>query len=306
MPAPNPSHPTQATAGSAQPSLSKSDTTARAANGTSASTASHNGALERRVRRAAVAGSFYSGDRDTLKADVETLLAAATSRHLPGLRALICPHAGYQYSGPIAASGYKLLMGHGFERVVLLGPSHRVAFEGVALPDADALETPLGPIDLDAEARTALLGEPFRVDAAPHAKEHSLEVQLPFLQLTLGRFSVVPLVFGDVDSGAVEKRLESLVDKKTLFIASSDLSHYYPYAAAKVLDHATVQAILALDTEAMKTREACGKGPILALMQLAQSRHWKPTLIDQRNSGDTAGDRSRVVGYASIAFTETR
>jgi AmmeMemoRadiSam system protein B len=251
-----------------------------------------------------VAGAFYPADRDVLGDEVKRLLAAAAQHELRGLRALISPHAGYRYSGPTAAIGYKPLLTQHFEHVVLLGPSHRVAFEGVALPDADAFLTPLGAVEIDVRARAQLLSTPFRVDATPHAREHSLEVQLPFLQLTLGRFSILPLVLGDADPAVVARRVAALVDESTLVIASSDLSHYYDYPTAEALDQVTVQAILALDIHRMQSREACGRTPILALMHLARARHWKPILLDRRNSGDTAGDRSRVVGYASIAFTD--
>jgi AmmeMemoRadiSam system protein B len=220
------------------------------------------------------------------------------------LRALISPHAGYRYSGPVAASGFKQLAGRKFERVVVMAPSHRVAFRGVAVADVDAFHTPLGKIRINAEARTLTQEPPFILDSAPHASEHALEVQLPFLQRTIGDFELVPLVFGDVDEVGLAPRLAKLADARTFFVASSDLSHYYAYEQAKALDEETVQAILRLDIEAVKQREACGKGPILALLQLVRARGWKARLLDLRNSGDTSGDRSRVVGYASIALLD--
>lgn len=258
-----------------------------------------------RVHEPAVAGSFYPADPDTLRRQVGDLLEVVNGRNLKGLRALVSPHAGYRYSGPIAASGYKQITSLGFERVVIFAPSHRVAFSGVALPDADAMRTPLGAIPISAEGKALAGHAPFVIDSAPHAKEHSLEVQLPFLQVMLERFELVPLVFGEVAPSDVASGVSPLVNDRTLVVASSDLSHYYPYEQAKVLDQGTVNAILSMDPAAIERREACGKVPILALVHLARVRHWRPILIDYRNSGDTSGDRSRVVGYAAIAFVDT-
>jgi AmmeMemoRadiSam system protein B/AmmeMemoRadiSam system protein A len=234
---------------------------------------------------------------------VDGLLAEAKARNIQGLRALVCPHAGYRYSGPIAASGFKQLAGQKFERVVVMAPSHHVRFNGVAIPDVDALRTPIGKIPMSAVARQLATARPFIIDSAPHAKEHALEVELPFLQRVLSHFELVPLVFGEVDEARVAQRLNALVDADTFFVASSDLSHYFPYEKAKELDKVTVDAILKLDVEAMASQgQACGKSPVLALMHLARLRGWKTALLDYRNSGDTAGDRSRVVGYSAIAF----
>jgi MEMO1 family protein len=257
-----------------------------------------------RVREPAVAGTFYPSEPGELRRKVEELLGQATLRNLRGLRALISPHAGYRYSGPIAASGFRQLTGLKFERVVIFAPSHHVAFRGVAIPEADAMRTPIGKLRLSPDAKTLGLHAPFLIDAAPHAKEHSLEVELPFLQVVLGGFEIVPLVFGTVDEADVARQVAALADARTLFVASSDLSHYYPYEQAKALDEATVQAILRLDIEGIGRGQACGKSPVLALAHLARSLSWRPILLDQRNSGDTAGDRSRVVGYVSIAFTD--
>ena len=207
-------------------------------------------------------------------------------------------------SGPVAATGYRQVVGLDIDRVVVMAPSHHVAFRGVAIPDADAFRTPLGIIPVSAAARQLTASSPFVVDSAPHAQEHSLEVQLPFLQRTLKQFELVPLVFGKVDEQQVAERLKGLVSPKTLFVASSDLSHYYPYAEAKKLDQFTVDAIVRMDLEALASAQACGHSPILALVHLARALGWKAQLLDYRNSGDTAGDRSRVVGYASIAFTD--
>jgi AmmeMemoRadiSam system protein B/AmmeMemoRadiSam system protein A len=259
-----------------------------------------------RVREPAVAGSFYPDDPAVLKKQVEGFMAHAQPQGLHGLRALVSPHAGYRYSGPVAASGFRQVVGSKFERVVILSPSHRVAFRGVAIPDADSFRTPLGKVAVSPAVKDLAGHLPFVVDSRPHAEEHALEVQLPFLQLALERFELVPLVFGDTDPEAVARQLAPLADEKTLFVASSDLSHYYPYETARALDSSTVQSIVEMNIDSMKDREACGKGPILTLMHLARARGWKPVLLDHRNSGDTSGDHSRVVGYASIAWTGTR
>ena len=266
-----------------------------------------------RVRQPAVAGSFYPSDPQVLGTTIDGLLAQAKSRNLKGLRALVSPHAGYQYSGPVAASGFKQLAGLAFERVVIMAPSHHVLFAGVAVPDVDVLRTPLGDIAVSSWARELGRENPwssdhssasFIIDSAPHAREHALEVQLPFLQRVLKHFEVVPLVFGEVDEQLVARKVSAGLDSRTLVIASSDLSHYHPYEEAAMLDSATVQAILRLDATALAQREACGRSPIIALVHIARERGWKTELLDARNSGDTAGDRSRVVGYASVAFLE--
>ena len=257
-----------------------------------------------RIREPAVAGVFYSAESDALRNDVDTLLAQVAPRDLHGLRALISPHAGYRYSGAVAASGFKQLVGRNFGRVIVLAPSHRVAFRGVAVPDVEFLRTPLGVIPVSPAARELLRTPPFVLDSRPHEQEHSLEVQLPFLQRTLESFELVPLIYGDVDNAGLATNLNELMDDRTFVIASSDLSHYYPYQRAKVVDEATVQSILRLDIDGIKQGEACGMGPIVTLVRLAKLRGWKAQLLDLRNSGDTAGDRSRVVGYTSIALVD--
>jgi hypothetical protein len=262
--------------------------------------------MPQRVREPAVAGGFYPDDPNVLRAQVDDLLAHASSRNIHGLRALVCPHAGYRYSGPIAASGFKQLSGLKFERVVVMAPSHHVPFAGVAVPDVDAFRTPIGIIPVSPLAVKLAAQRPFLVDSAPHAREHALEVELPFLQRVLDRFELIPLVFGEVDEAEVARQLNTLVDARTFFVASSDLSHYYPYERAQQLDRATVDAILSLDVKGLVNGQACGKSPVLALVHLARLRGWKTQLLDYRNSGDTAGDRSRVVGYAAIAFFDPR
>jgi hypothetical protein len=283
----------------------------------------------KKFREASVAGLFYPKDAEKLGAALDGYLEKAQPKISGRLRGLVCPHAGYEYSGPVAAFGYKLLKGSGFKTVLLMAPSHYAEFEGVALPGEDAFRTPLGVVRVPPTIVALAKTPPFAVNPpsqvhtpgwarqsplrlapgdqeTPHTWEHSEEVQIPFLQRTLKDFVLVPMVFGQTDEAAAAKGLLPLLDDQTLVIASSDLSHYYPYDAAKRLDEACVEAILALDTDRMRRQEACGKSPILALMHLAKAKGWRPVLLDYRNSGDTAGDKSRVVGYAAIAFVDTQ
>ena len=261
------------------------------------------------VRRAAVAGMFYPEAPTALAADVRAHLARAAHpiAHVTAPKAVIVPHAGYIYSGAIAAFAYaRLTASHALiRRVVLLGPAHRVALRGLALPSARAFATPLGTVDVEREAAAVALtlGQVCESDAA-HAFEHSLEVQLPFLQTILGEFAIVPFVVGDATSEEVAAVIELLWGgPETLIVVSSDLSHYHRYAEARTIDRATADAILAL-SEALNHEQACGATPINGLNLAARRHGLRPELLDLRNSGDTAGDKSRVVGYASLAFTE--
>jgi len=260
------------------------------------------------VRPAAVAGRFYPAQRAALVAEVDACLegvpCAAVAARAP--KAVIVPHAGYVYSGPVAAHAYAQLapLRGRIRRVVLLGPTHRVAVRGLAAPSVAAFETPLGrvPIDRDALARIADLPQVVTSDAA-HAHEHALEVQLPFLQSVLGNgFALVPLAVGDAGADDVAEVLERLWGgDETLVVVSSDLSHYLPYAEAAAVDRAAVDRILALDA-ALDHEAACGATPINGLLRVARRHALVPRLLDLRNSGDTAGDRSRVVGYCAVAF----
>jgi len=259
------------------------------------------------IRPPAVAGAFYPGDREQLAKDLEQLLRGAqpTAADAPLPKALIAPHAGYVYSGPIAANAYARFMpARGrIKRVVLLGPAHRVAIRGLALPGARGLETPLGIVPVDETAVAAISDLPqVLVSPEAHAREHSLEVHLPFLQAVLGDFSVVPLVVGDASTQEVAEVLDRLWGgDETLIVVSSDLSHYLTYAQAQATDRETARTILARQAQ-LHHYQACGATPVNGLLSVAQRCRLKPRLFDLRNSGDTAGDRSRVVGYASIGF----
>ena len=262
------------------------------------------------VRPAAVAGAFYPGQESVLAHDVLTLLAAARPATEPSAdwpKALIVPHAGYIYSGAIAALAYAQLAAgrHSIRRVVLLGPVHRAAVRGLALPGASAFATPLGRVEVDQEAIAALA--PLRqvvVSPAAHALEHSLEVQLPFLQTVLADFKLVPLAVGDATPAEVAQVLALLWGGvETLIVISSDLSHFLPYHKAQAVDQATVQRILDLSST-LTHEQACGGTPVNGLLLAARQHHLQPRLLGLCNSGDTAGDKNRVVGYAAVAFLE--
>lgn len=256
---------------------------------------------------------FYPGDARELEASVAELLehaATPTDETAPPPKALIVPHAGYVYSGPIAASAYARLRAtrERVRRVVLLGPAHRVALRGLAAPRCEALATPLGrvPVDQAALAELRDLPQVGGSDRA-HALEHSLEVQLPFLQLVLERFAVVPLVVGDATDAEVAEVIERLWGgDETLFVISSDLSHYYDYATARRMDAASCRAIETLAPEALGAESACGRVPVRGLLRAARRHGLEAHTLDLRSSGDTAGDRRRVVGYGAWALVPAR
>ena len=258
------------------------------------------------ARPPAVAGLFYPVDPGQLAHDVQEFLREAQPRTLTP-KVLVCPHAGYIYSGAIAASAYATLrdIAPRIRHVVLLGPAHRVAIHGLALPDADAFDTPLGRVPLDIDAMRAIANLPqVIVNSDAHRQEHSLEVQLPFLQSVLQDFTLLPLVVGMASAEEVAAVLEKVWGAEdTLIVISSDLSHYLPYAAAQSLDNSTVTDILGLQ-QPVAHDQACGATPINGLILAARKHRLTPHLLDLRNSGDTAGSKDRVVGYASIAFTE--
>ncbi len=269
-----------------------------------------------RVRQAAVAGTFYPGSADTLARDVGRLLAAADGPATPDSpaasntitpKAIIVPHAGYIYSGAIAARAYALVrpLRSVIRRVVLLGPVHRVPVRGLALPAVEAFATPLGTVALDLSMIDQLRQMPQVIDSREaHAHEHALEVQLPFLQSVLGDFLLLPLVVGDASADEVAQVLEFVWGgPETLIVISSDLSHFLPYAKAQEVDRATTQQILALQP-GLSHQQACGGTPVNGLLLTAQRIGLTPHLLGLCNSGDTAGDRQRVVGYAAFAFTQ--
>lgn len=262
------------------------------------------------VRQAAVAGAFYPAGSAELSSAVGSLLANArvqTGKDFARPKALIVPHAGYIYSGATAALAYAQLtrLRSNIRRVVLLGPAHRVPVQGLALAGVASFSTPLGEIKVDLDAITALTRLPqITVDPAAHAREHSLEVHLPFLQAALDHFTLVPLVVGDASATEVAQVLELLWGgPETLIVISSDLSHFLPYPTAQTMDQETVRHILDLRGP-IGHKQACGGTPISGLLLAAKRHHLQPRLLGLCNSGDTAGDKERVVGYAAFAFSE--
>jgi MEMO1 family protein len=262
-----------------------------------------------KIRPPAAAGLFYAGDPHQLQATVSELLGEAqpSTKVLP--KALIAPHAGYVYSGRVAAEAFATLRAGAqwIARVVLIGPAHFVAVRGIAAPTVDGFETPLGCVPVDRHALSAIGDLPFVIATdAPHAPEHSLEVELPFLQALLPNFAVVPLVIGDAAPQHVAEVLRRLWGgPETLIVVSSDLSHYHDYDTARRLDAATAAAIERGDWESLGPNQACGYLAVAGLLVEAGRRRLTPQRLSLCNSGDTAGSRDRVVGYGAWAVEQT-
>lgn len=259
------------------------------------------------LRPSALAGTWYAGDPRALSADVERFLSAAKPPpEGDAPKAIIAPHAGLAFSGPIAGNAYAQLLPirDSIERIVLLGPAHRVFVRGLCAPTVEGFETPLGVVRLDRAALDSLrdLPQVSFVDA-PHAEEHSLEIQLPFLQRLLGDFALVPLLVGAAEPEEVAAVLERLWGgPETRIVVSSDLSHFHDYATARRLDHATSEAIERLEVGGLNEESACGRVPIRGLLTIARRKGMEARTLDLRNSGDTSGRKDRVVGYGAYAF----
>jgi AmmeMemoRadiSam system protein B len=261
------------------------------------------------TRPAAVAGSFYPDDPAVLAAVVEDFLDEAPGApDGPWPKAIIAPHAGYVYSGPVAARAYAPLRRAAgrVSRVVLMGPAHHAWLSGIAAPSVEAFETPLGRVPLDRAAIEAVAGLPqLAISDGAHGAEHSLEVQLPFLQVVLGGFALVPLAVGEAAPAEVAEVIERLWGgAETVIAVSSDLSHFLGYDEALRRDATTARAIEALDGARLGPEDACGCGPVAGLLLAARARGLAVERLDLRNSGDTAGSRYRVVGYGAWAFRE--
>lgn len=259
------------------------------------------------IREAAVAGQFYPGNAGELSTAIEQYLNEAQSEPGPQPKAMIVPHAGYIYSGTVAASAYARLRPYHdrITRVILLGPCHRIPVRGLALSGADFFRTPLGDVPLDKDIMTGL--DPIAVEVFDdtHAFEHSLEVHLPFLQTLLDEFTLVPIVVGDPLAETVAEVLEALWGgPETLIVISSDLSHYLDYDSARKRDKVTCKAIEQFDAKGIGPEDACGCHPIGGLLVLANRRGMTVETLDLRNSGDTAGPMAQVVGYGSWMFVE--
>lgn len=259
------------------------------------------------IRAPAVAGSFYPADAGRLRAIVASFVAAADPPEQSRPKAIIAPHAGYAYSGPTAGAAFSALgrEARRTRRVVVIGPAHFIAIRGIAVPTCQAFRTPLGEAPLDRAALDTLEDLPsVRRADAPHAPEHSIEVELPFLQVVLGEFALLPLLVGDARPAEVREVLATLWGgPETLIVVSSDLSHYHPYPVARRLDEATAQMIEALDETGLGPQAACGYLPISGLLLEAKRRGLGAVRLDLRNSGDTAGSRDSVVGYGAWAFS---
>jgi MEMO1 family protein len=261
------------------------------------------------IRPPAVAGTFYPEDAGRLHAAVEGYLAAANGpRTARPPKAVIAPHAGYVYSGPVAGQAFAAIGGRAMpiRRVVVIGPAHFVPFRGIAVPSADLFRTPLGDVPVDRDALEAILDLPqVRAADRPHEPEHAIEVELPFLQAALGDFVLVPLLVGEGTPAAVAEVLSWVWGgAETLVVISSDLSHYHDYDTARRLDAATAGEIEALDGSGLGPYAACGHLPIVGLLIAARERGLRCARLDLRNSGDTAGSKDRVVGYGAWAFCD--
>jgi hypothetical protein len=262
------------------------------------------------MRQPVRAGSFYPADPSELAALIDRLTLQARQTDLQPLphktlKALIMPHAGYIYSGWTAAHADRVLSGRKFKKIILLGPDHFIGFSCGAISDVSAYNSPFGPVKLHPDAHGLRENSPFfRALPQSDRKEHSLEVVLPFLQRYLPQFELVPVVVGRTDPAALADALDGLLDAETLLVISSDLSHYLPYQEARARDNKTISWILDLNSTELTASQnrACGAIPIAILINLARRYHWRPVLLHYSNSGDTAGGRSRVVGYATIAF----
>ena len=269
------------------------------------------------IRPPAVASMFYPVGAAELRKAVQNYLSNAGTEEdvsqlkkeeFAELRTLIVPHAGYIYSGKIAACAYRLLEQNKnqFKRVLLLGPAHRVLLEGAAFPEADAFQTPLGEITLDKELIEKILAEFswISVSDKAHAEEHCLEVQLPFLQETLGEFKLLPLVVGDAKIELLAALIQQFSkDHETLIVISTDLSHFHDYETAQEIDGRTANAIELLEQNRISTEDACGAYPLRGALLAASQNQWKVHRLGLCNSGDTAGERGRVVGYGAWAMT---
>lgn len=260
------------------------------------------------VRQPSVAGQFYPGDPGALRQSIQKYLDEATlPDDLGDVRAVIAPHAGYVYSGPTAGYAFKSLAALPPREwtVFLLGPAHRAYFSGVALGDYAAFRTPLGDAPIAVGRVAEMLARSPLYTRAPqaHAPEHCLEVETPFLQMTLPNFRLVPMLFGDIDPREVAAELAGHIGADDLIVVSNDLSHFHPYDKAQQLDHALLEAVMTGDEEGVLGGEACGRAPVVTLMGIARRKGWQPHLLDYCTSGDTAGDKLRVVGYAAVAYT---
>ena len=261
------------------------------------------------IRRPVVAGTFYPDEPLVLKNMIDGYLHQATVEKLKVQpKALIVPHAGYVYSGPVAAYAFKLIERYSYKKVILLGPSHHFSFDNLVSCAKGYWQTPFGKVEQLSKGDFPKLKYKKEIieSSEIHEQEHSLEIQLPFLQTVLSDFQIFPLLTGAIiNYKKISDILLSIYDEKTLFLISSDLSHYLPYNEAKMTDKVTIDAILANDVQRFnKYGNACGKTSIEILLNIANKKQWKSKLLCAMNSGETSGDKKQVVGYASIVYHE--
>ncbi len=248
----------------------------------------------KKIRHPVVAGQFYPREKNTLTKMIDAFFQEAKGGPLTNIKGLVSPHAGYIYSGIVAASGYKQV-NPATNTVIVLAPSHSVGIAKASIPEVDYYETPLGTIPLSPIAAILRQQKLFSPVPAMHQREHSLEVQLPFLQKILTNFELVPIIVGQIRAKLIAEALLPHINENTLIVASSDLSHYYSYNQAVGLDKICTQAITNLNFGKMDECEACGKIPVMVLMEIAKQKGWQGHLLDYQNSGDTSGDKSQVV-----------
>jgi AmmeMemoRadiSam system protein B len=268
------------------------------------------------IRKSVIAGSWYPGNPEILKADIESFFHHVADQDIHGqIIGLIAPHAGYVYSGQVAAYAYKKIRGERFDAVIVIGPSHRTYFQGVSVYNKGGYETPLGIVPVNVSLANRIMAQSGMVSYIPaaHMQEHSIEIQLPFLQVALGEFQFVPLVMGDQSQQACETLAESIRDavgnQKVLVVGSSDLSHFHSYDKATTLDHVAISHMVKMDGQGLlrdlenDACETCGGGPVAATMMISQKLGAKSAaLLKYANSGDVTGDKKSVVGYASAVF----
>ncbi|MBN2251399.1 MAG: AmmeMemoRadiSam system protein B [Candidatus Altiarchaeota archaeon] len=259
----------------------------------------------KKIRESLIAGSWYPGVKDDLKRAIDGFLGKAEKQYLGSVKALIAPHAGYAYSGQVAAWAYKQVEGRKYRKVIILAPSHHVCFKGASIVE-ETYMTPLGDVETADDAKKIIAGSDL-VNTIPEAEEqeHSLEIQLPFLQRVLGDFKLIPVTVGKLTEPGMEELAQVLMkhlDEDTLLVASTDLSHYYDYDTAVRMDQRAINAIGSLDMEKASECEMCGINPVLVTMSIAKKLGWKPELLKYMNSGDVTGDVTGVVGYAAFAF----
>lgn len=272
--------------------------------------------MDKDIRRSVIAGTWYPGSPKILRADIENFLRNVPDEEIEGkIAGLIVPHAGYMYSGQVAAYAYKTIKGESFDAIVVIGPSHRTFFHGISLYNKGGYETPLGVIPVDVGLANDIMAQSTMIShmPAPHAQEHSIEIQLPFLQVSLGAFQFVPVIMGEQDHQTCETLAKSIVDgvgkRRVLIVGSSDLSHFHTYEKAIKLDSLVLKHIEQMDDRGLikdlegNVCEACGGGPAaVAMMVSGKLGAKKVKIVKYANSGDVTGDRKSVVGYASVVF----